>query len=322
MNVPQDASMPPISAPPDAPQEFLDDAQERLGRANGNVYKRTAGVEGVHDGQIMVRLKKKRWLVLDYSPEAGGRQVCSASTCSKMAVPTLLYDSDPTEPPSLYLRSGLCFTCQRRVNEKRRSQRRHTEGAASSPSRRDTSVPALPQKDHTFLLSEGHAHKKFKLPPPEFLDDLSSSAIIIDGPLEGTKSADANYGYAEIGGDIQQSLQEAAQETADLLTLAANSDKTNSQCVIAMAAAIAAGTKVISPSAEASADIEALYQKAMMSAKKSVYLLSQWKMSWDATVATSTDLASADGMDGHEDHADDKADILPEAKAELETFAV
>jgi len=49
------------------PEEFAQDAQPpRLGRANGNTYQRKLGVEGMHDGQIMVRLKKKRFIIIDY----------------------------------------------------------------------------------------------------------------------------------------------------------------------------------------------------------------------------------------------------------------
>ena len=48
-------------------EEFAEDLDLRLGRANGNIYLRKPGVEGVHDGQVMVRLKKKRFVILDYS---------------------------------------------------------------------------------------------------------------------------------------------------------------------------------------------------------------------------------------------------------------
>ena len=36
--------------------EFLEDVELRLGRANGNMFHRKDGIEAVHDGQIMVRL--------------------------------------------------------------------------------------------------------------------------------------------------------------------------------------------------------------------------------------------------------------------------
>ncbi len=48
-------------------EEFRHDLEVKLGRANGNVFIRKQGVEGHHDGQIMVRLKKKRFIILDYS---------------------------------------------------------------------------------------------------------------------------------------------------------------------------------------------------------------------------------------------------------------
>jgi hypothetical protein len=74
--------------------EFADDVEHHLGRANGNVHVRRHGVEGAHDGQIMVRLKKKRFVK------------CTMSNCSKIGVPVCLWDSEPEEVDSLYLRSG------------------------------------------------------------------------------------------------------------------------------------------------------------------------------------------------------------------------
>lgn len=48
-------------------EELAADAEANLGRANGNIYQRLPGVEGIHDGQVLIRLKKKRFVVLDYS---------------------------------------------------------------------------------------------------------------------------------------------------------------------------------------------------------------------------------------------------------------
>ena len=48
-------------------EEFSVDLEHNLGRANGNCYQRRPGIPGGHDGQIMVRLKKKRFIILDYS---------------------------------------------------------------------------------------------------------------------------------------------------------------------------------------------------------------------------------------------------------------
>ena len=47
----------------------------------------------------------------------------------------MLYDSDPTEPMSLYVRGGLCFCCQRALNEKRRTKpkRKLDEEVAGAP---------------------------------------------------------------------------------------------------------------------------------------------------------------------------------------------
>lgn len=85
--------------------EFAPDVEQKLGRANGNMFLRRPGVEGQHDGQVMVRLKKKRFVVLDYSivpndedlklanlvphikiPKQAGRAKCSrqgVGTCTR-----------------------------------------------------------------------------------------------------------------------------------------------------------------------------------------------------------------------------------------------
>jgi hypothetical protein len=109
-------------------EEFSEDLDSQLGHANGNVYHRKPGIEGVHDGQIMIRLKKKRYIIIDYSivpnkehvqaatnnphiavPDGAGNAKCAQLECQKVNVPVLLYDSDPSEASSLYLRGGLCF---------------------------------------------------------------------------------------------------------------------------------------------------------------------------------------------------------------------
>ena len=142
---------------------FEDVAKMKLGKANGNIFNLRPAGEGdpltntpPHDGVVMVRLKKKRFLVLDYSkgmyslnrhqddPQSHNRlSICISPTCQKVGLPDLIYDSgDPAEGGiSLYLRSGMCFTCQRNVNEKRRTQRKRKgdeTGSASSNNRRRT----------------------------------------------------------------------------------------------------------------------------------------------------------------------------------------
>lgn len=162
-----------MEAPEGGCRTYEELAENKLGKANGNVFRLRPAEENTHDGVIMVRLKKKRFIVIDYSlgqydpnnnnnSTAGlsdpntkltnpfitnnnnnnnllsihhhhtqHRSICiTQNACTKVGIPNLVYDSEPTEPTSLYLRSGLCFTCQRNVNEKRRTQRKR-KGAAS-----------------------------------------------------------------------------------------------------------------------------------------------------------------------------------------------
>jgi hypothetical protein len=221
--------------------------------------------------------------------------------------------------------------------------------------------PSLSQIHHS---SSDHlqSNKKFKLSSPELYTHFSSSTIIIDGPLEGTKLAnDTDYGFLEIGADVQRYLQEAVQDTDHLISIVAHSREhedlsmmaaadNSTTSAIAVAAAIAAGTKVVtttnpsSSSAAQAEEVEAIYQKAMSSARKSVFLLGQWKASWDSSVVLPSIeqqllLSSSANNNGdalviplHDEASESanmdsalsivKEEILPEAKAELETFAV
>jgi hypothetical protein len=185
-------------------EEFAEDLDLRLGRANGNIFQRRSGVEGVHDGQVMVRLKKKRFIILDYSivptaadiaaanvipyvavPPGAGKQKCQVPECTKVGVPCLLHDSDPNEPASLYMRSGLCFTCQRNLNEKRRTQRKRTSDIGPS----------------SVLYAVGPGQKKMKLNGQNI--ELQSDAIILNGPpIDGAKSVREGFSFHEIGIDL------------------------------------------------------------------------------------------------------------------------
>ena len=67
-------------------EEFATDLEVKLGRANGNIYIRKQGVDGLHDGQIMVRLKKKRFVILDYSIEPNQADMNYANTAPHVVV--------------------------------------------------------------------------------------------------------------------------------------------------------------------------------------------------------------------------------------------
>lgn len=250
-------------------EEFSVDLEHNLGRANGNCYHRKPGVPNIHDGQIMVRLKKKRFIVLDYSiiptprdqtcaavtphikcPVGSGEQICNASNCTKIGVPVCLFDSHPEEPVSLYLRSGLCFTCQRLLNEKRRTQRkRKGDSNRSSSDGGGTQCPS---------------QRRFRM-SGEILD-LNPDAIIVNGPIEGTKHHGHGYEYTEIMPDIKKYLNYAAQETDHL------------------ALSMAPLSQPPPVNSQEHANIESLYNNTFLTVSKSIFLLSQWKSSFDAAI--------------------------------------
>ena len=282
-------------------EEFAEDLDLRLGRANGNVYHRREGIEGAHDGQVMVRLKKKRFIIIDYSivpndsdvqaaaedphitiPKGAGKQKCATPECSKVGVPVLLYDSEPNEPTSLYMRSGLCFTCQRNLNEKRRTQRKRSNETEAS----------------SVLYAVGPGHKKVKVNGNTM--ELNSEAIILNGPpAEGTKSVRDGYSFDEIGPDLCSVVQEASNDTHRLVHAISSNTTTSTSDMVGVSveeaanAAVEASTNLLNGgdaphhhgSGSSSEDINGLYDKAFESLSKSVYLLTQWKQSWDSAIA-------------------------------------
>lgn len=175
------------------PEEFAEDAASRLGRANGNTYQRKPGVDNVHDGQIMIRLKKKRFIILDYGilpnshdyevsktvphisiPNGAGRTTCATKDCPRIGVPVLLYDSEPNEPMSLYLRGGLCFSCQRNLNEKRRTNRkRKSDGQPFGEGRIGGDMPSIGSR------SGGGSRFKYNDQVVELNPDAGESFVLI-----------------------------------------------------------------------------------------------------------------------------------------------
>jgi len=299
-----------------AMEEFLEDANANLGRANGNIYQRKPPVKDKHDGQIMVRLKRKRFIVIDYDvvptptdiaaatvskhigcPIGAGRQTCITPTCAKIGVPVMLYDSDTEQPASLYLRSGLCFTCQRNLNEKRRTQRKK-KGTTGTNNTIDSlsgcggkmmmggngssfsnlsplgssSSGALGLHhgyDATTTMVEEPPTKRFKL-NGEILE-LGPDAIIINGPIEGTKHHGHGYGYKEITSDLQRITREAYAGANHL--------------------SISLSSSPPAPTEEQHSQALALYQKTFLKMSQAIFLLSQWKSSWDEALLAAAAVA-------------------------------
>jgi len=268
------------------PDEFVEDVNFRLGRANGNVYHRRPGKDGAHDGQIMVRLKKKRVIVIDYGIKpadaksvtssqsikilpGAGQEICATPECQKIGIPVLLYDSVPEETASLYLRSGLCFTCQRSLNEKRRTQRKRktidvnsTQNASPNIGVKDSHGIGFTH-EKACISQSGYqekpfamTHKKYKL-NNEILT-LSHDAIIIDGPVHGTKQYGYDYGIREISVDMKESVKDATIKVKQLIdiisnvtplfekgrNMSLNTSDTHNAVAIAAAAAAVQGTSM------------------------------------------------------------------------------
>jgi hypothetical protein len=302
--------------------EFLEDVELRLGRANGNMFHRKDGIEAVHDGQIMVRLKKKRWIVIDYgivptehdlqtaalnphvsTPDGAGRTQCVHPDCTKIGIPVLLHDSEPTEPASLYMRSGLCFACQRHLNEKRRTQRKRKSDVMMmmEGTRNDDGSLRVTLGNNYNNDSNSNNHGE-----PITLQ-LTADAIVIDGPFDHIRSFGDCYHYQDIGIDIRLALREATLAMEKLTSAVAgpsstlddtSSSMTDDVDAVAVAVAAAVAETPVSDEAinaavdathdmmapVANDDITTLYHKAWDDMVKALFLMKQWKGSWDSVV--------------------------------------
>eukprot|EP00584_Thalassiosira_punctigera_P000783 CAMPEP_0172534040 /NCGR_PEP_ID=MMETSP1067-20121228/6549_1 /TAXON_ID=265564 ORGANISM="Thalassiosira punctigera, Strain Tpunct2005C2" /NCGR_SAMPLE_ID=MMETSP1067 /ASSEMBLY_ACC=CAM_ASM_000444 /LENGTH=348 /DNA_ID=CAMNT_0013318773 /DNA_START=628 /DNA_END=1674 /DNA_ORIENTATION=+ len=280
------------------PEEFAHDEQSRLGRANGNTYQRKPGIPNVHDGQIMVRLKKKRFIILDYGyvpnnhdgeiakavphisiPAGAGTAKCATKDCPRVGVPVLMYDSQPNEPLSLYLRGGMCFSCQRALNEKRRTNRK----------RKSEGHPAEVRIGDGDLRSVGSgsvnncSRFKFNGQPVE----LNPDAVVINGPVGGTRTRGPGYRCPEIGSDLIRIVTDLSNETLSLMHSSASGGP---QSVMA---------------------VNSMYQRAFLSVSKATFLLTQWKASWDEDM--SANIAQATAAEAAAASANFDSRILDEA---------
>ena len=146
------------------------------------------------------------------------------------------------------------------MNEKRRTQRKRKCDTAIKPG----SEPGTP--GDAFGAS---AQKRFRISTGEILE-LNPHAIIVNGPLDGTKHHGPGYEYPEIIGDLHKIVNEFALEHNQL----ANAMST-----------------IIAPPDHNSPEhvqIDALYNKTFLTVSKGIFLLSQWKSSFDSAVAATT----------------------------------
>lgn len=103
--------------------------------------------------------------------------------------------------------------------------------------------------------------------------DLSSDAIVINGPLEGTKHFGPQYGMEELCTDMQREVERAKQSAENLMSM----------------------TKGDKP-AESQRDLVVEYERSFLSMSRSLFLLSQWKVAHDrGEIAKAPVVAHTDG---------------------------
>mmetsp|Transcript_1047 Transcript_1047/g.1490 ORF Transcript_1047/g.1490 Transcript_1047/m.1490 type:complete len:507 (-) Transcript_1047:134-1654(-) len=346
-------------------------AESKLGKANGNVFQLRPAEEMTHDGVIMVRLKKKRFIVIDYSlgqydatppphtaavddnidpldpdhnhhkapnsnpnttttttintnttntmmtphRQAQHRSICINHDCPKVGIPNLVYDSEPTEPTSLYLRSGLCFVCQRNVNEKRRTQRKRKSAESN-----------LAGNSKKAMFGNVVHHTSSSSSNPFVGTDVTSSSIM--STLMGSvgmgdvTSSPFTMGLSHLThtpttattttsahGTLEQArtaLDEARQHLTLLLTLNTNMNMNMNNPSSLHDDDVTAVPIILKPThdttnttatAASKADAILLHEHTLASLRKSMTLLEQWKV--EAKFATNTNMADAVATAAH-----------------------
>jgi len=200
------------------------------------------------------------------------------------------------------LRTGLCFNCQRNLNEKRRTERKRPNSKMT--------IDGMDGEFPNLIYAVGPSHKKFRYKNGSIVE-LASDAIIVNGTIEGTRPYGEGYGFQEIGVDLITQSREAAMHSERLVHAVSSNAATVAAAAVAAAvgesgtpsdeadavtaaAAVAEASSVLLSSSvehDLSAansndeDISALYHRAFQSLNKSIYLLTQWKASWDAAIA-------------------------------------
>lgn len=187
----------------------------------------------------------------------------------------------------------MCFTCQRNLNEKRRTERKRVSKSSNAAHSSDgDGSPSL-------LYAIGPCQKKFKINGSTIL--LNADATIVNGSIDGARQCGEGYGFQEIGADIQALARESLTNVDTLI----NAVSGNAGATVEPMSAEAAANAVVEASSglidgethDASpSSINALYDRAFKSLNKSIYLLTQWKTSWDAAVEHAADPSLADAV--------------------------
>ena len=181
-------------------------------------------------------------------------------------MPVQLYDSDPSEPPSLYLRGGLCFSCQRTLNEKRRTQRKRKSDAVDEEGGSLHHPPTNASNQQRYRLNGS-------------VLDLNPDAVIINGPIEGTRTRGPDYPFPRIGQDLVHLVNEITRGTNALFHTAYHAQQMRT---------------LGSPASVA--QINGLFQSTFRDMSRATYLITQWKASWDEHLGGMMATAGMGGM--------------------------
>jgi hypothetical protein len=191
------------------------------------------------------------------------------------------------QPVSLYLRSGLCFECQRNLNEKRRMDRKRPKNHETAPNEEGEAVTERSGPNLIYALAP--SNKKFRLNGSTI--QLKSDAIIINGAVQGTKPFGEEYGFQEIGHDLHHCAQEAAQATESLLNAVACHGHVASSAS-AVQSMDCHSSDDTTAAAVGGGDVSAMFDRAFLAMNRSIFLLSQWKASWDVAIAAANETVS------------------------------
>jgi hypothetical protein len=124
---------------------------------------------------------------------------------------------------------------------------------------------------HRVLMAVTNGHKKIKLAHTNSPLVLAPDAIILNGPPDNhsCKSVRGGHGFAEIGADLNVEVHQSLQSTQSLLHSVHTPEMMQH------------GIPPPTPD-----EISQTYDQAFYSLSKSLYLLVQWKTSWDAAITS------------------------------------
>jgi hypothetical protein len=298
------------------PKPYVADANRLLGQSNGKHYQRIPGNDQEHDGQVMVRLRKKRFVVLDYSfapteddlkaatnfPNVRIVDKAGTGICIHIGV-RFVNDSSSLLPSSS--QSVVAFEKCGKVGvpvclydsdpteqeplylrsgfcfscQRNLNHERRSERKRPAQSKLDHSSNCSPD----VIYCVGPKPKHFKVGNRAI--QLKEDALIIHGTVPHMTPYSHHGSAPDLSSDLITATEEAYSDASRLV------GSISGRPSIAHASFVGNGldhyNSLMMP--HPPSDVNTLYHKTFQSLSRSLVLLSQWKTAWDSTMAAATE---------------------------------